>query len=102
MKTMRQWRYAATALLASLLLAGPATAAPGDAGTVPFRVAQSGGLTLGQAIAQVRRRYDNARIVSAETRVSGGREVHIIKVLTKDGTVKTERIPGRRVDSGRG
>ena len=57
---------------------------------------QGGGLTLDQAVEQVRRQY-NGRIVSAETRVSGGRETHIIKVLTSDGKVKTVRVPGRRV-----
>jgi hypothetical protein len=36
------------------------------------------------------------RIVSAETRVQGGREVHHIKVLTKDGKVKTHKVDGRR------
>ena len=49
--------------------------------------------SLSQAVEQVRRQY-NGRIVGAETRVSGGREIHIIKVLTNDGTVKTVRIPG--------
>ena len=57
---------------------------------------QSGGMTLSQAVEQVRRKY-NGRIVSAETKVSGGRETHIIKVLTDDGKVKTVRVPGRRV-----
>ena len=49
--------------------------------------------SLSDAVEQVRSRY-NGRIVGAETRVSGGREIHIIKVLTNDGTVKTVRIPG--------
>ena len=49
--------------------------------------------SLSEAVEQVRRQY-NGRIVGAETRVSGGRETHIIKVLTNDGTVKTVRIPG--------
>lgn len=57
---------------------------------------QGGGLTLDQAVQQVRKQY-NGRIVSAETRVSGGQETHIIKVLTSDGKVKTVRVPGRRV-----
>jgi translation initiation factor IF-1 len=57
-------------------------------------VAQSGGPSLGEAVGRVRRQY-NGRIVSAETRVSGNREVHVIKVLTEDGKVITERIPGR-------
>lgn len=69
----------------------------GQADTRPIlRVAQQGGMTLSQAIESVRRQTDG-RIVSAETKVSGGREVHHIKVLTKDGKVRTHRIPGRRL-----
>ncbi len=59
-------------------------------------ILQGGGLTLDQAVQQVRRQY-KGRIVSAETRVSGGRETHIIKVLLSDGTVKTVRVAGRSV-----
>jgi hypothetical protein len=59
------------------------------------QVFQGSGMTLEQAVAQVRKQY-NGRIVSAETRVSGGQETHVIKVLTSDGKVKTVRIPGRR------
>jgi len=69
----------------------------GQSDTRPIlRVAQQGGMTLSQAIESVRRQTDG-RIVSAETKVSGGREVHHIKVLTKDGKVRTHRIPGRRL-----
>jgi uncharacterized membrane protein YkoI len=57
--------------------------------------AQDGGMTLAQAIESVRRRTDG-RVVSAETRVEGGREVHYIKVLTKDGKVKTHKVSGPR------
>ena len=60
-----------------------------------LHVAQQGGMTLSQAIESVRRRT-NGRVVSAETRVQGGREVHYIKVLTKDGKVKTHKVNGRR------
>jgi len=60
-----------------------------------FSVAQQGGMTLAQAIESVRRRT-NGRVVSAETRVKGGREVHYIKVLTKDGKVKTHTVNGQR------
>ena len=56
---------------------------------------QASGMTLEQAVAQVRRQY-NGQIVSAETRVRGGKEVHVIRVLTSDGTVKTVEIPGRQ------
>ncbi len=57
-------------------------------------VAQQNGPSLSEAVEQVRRQY-RGRIVSAETRVRGNREVHIIKVLTEDGKVKTVRISGR-------
>ena len=59
-----------------------------------FSVAQQGGMSLAQAIESVRRKT-KGRVVSAETRVQGGREVHYIKVLTKDGKVKTHRVNGR-------
>ena len=53
-------------------------------------------MTLSQAVEQVRKQYDG-RIVDAQTRVSGGQETHVIKVLTNDGKVRTVRIPGCRV-----
>jgi len=62
----------------------------------PFEVAQRDGKSLNQAIESVRRRGDVERVLSADTRVEGGREVHYIKVMTKDGTVKTVRVNGRR------
>lgn len=64
-------------------------------GEQDYRVAQRGGMTLAQAIESVRSRT-NGRVVSAETRIEGGREVHYIKVLTKDGKVKTHKVNGRR------
>jgi hypothetical protein len=57
-------------------------------------IAQSNGPSLAEAVQMVKRQY-NGRIVSAETRISGNREVHHIKVLTEDGKVKTVKIPGR-------
>ena len=61
-----------------------------------LRVAQrNGGKTLSEAVEQVRRQT-NGRILSAETRMSGNREMHHIKVLTKDGKVKTHKIKGRK------
>ncbi len=56
---------------------------------------QVNGVTLSEAVEQVRRQY-NGRIVSAGTQVSGGRETHVIKVLTEDGKVITVRVAGRR------
>jgi hypothetical protein len=52
-------------------------------------------MTLDQAIESVRRRGDVDRILSAETRRDGGREMHHIRYLTKDGKVKTAKIRGR-------
>jgi hypothetical protein len=56
-------------------------------------IAQGNCTSLGEAVERVRRQY-NGRIVSAETRTSGNREVHHIKVLTSDGKVKTVTVPG--------
>ncbi len=61
-----------------------------------YRVTQNrGGKSLSEAVDQVRRQT-KGRILSAETRVNGNREVHHIKVLTKDGKVKTHKVQGRR------
>jgi uncharacterized membrane protein YkoI len=60
-----------------------------------YRITQSDGMSLSAAIESVRSRT-GGKVVSAETRVQGGREVHHIKVLTKDGKVKTHKVNGRR------
>lgn len=62
-------------------------------GAPEFQVTQSNCMSLSQAIESVRRRT-GGRVVSAETKVSGGREVHHIKVLTDDGKVKTHKVNG--------
>ena len=63
----------------------------------PLQIAQQDGMSLSQATASIRSRLKPGdRIVSAETRVQGGREVHHIKVLTKDGKVRTHKVNGRR------
>lgn len=49
-----------------------------------------GCMTLSQAIDSIRRRGNVERVISAETKG----KVHHIKVLTKDGKVKTHRIQG--------
>ncbi len=58
-------------------------------------VAQSNGLSLSQAIERVRRQT-GGKILSAETRVQGGREVHYIKVLINDKQVRTIQVNGRK------
>jgi uncharacterized membrane protein YkoI len=60
-----------------------------------LRVVQQNGMSLSEAIESVRNRT-GGRIVSAETKIQGGREVHYIKVLTKDGKVRTHKVNGRR------
>jgi uncharacterized membrane protein YkoI len=52
-------------------------------------------MSLSDAIESVRSRT-GGRVVSAETRVSNGREVHHIKVLTEDGKVRTHKVNGCR------
>ncbi len=85
----------AVLLAAALHVAAPAFAAPPDRGHSRHFVAQQqDGPSLSEAVEMVRRKY-RGRIVSAETHVSGNHEVHVIKVLTEDGKVVTERIRGR-------
>jgi len=97
----------AGALLA-VVLAGPAAAlqrdraadfapetAPADQGHF---AAQRGAMSLSEAVESVRRRGDVERIISAETRVANGRETHHIRAMTKDGKIKTFKVPGRRRD----
>ena len=60
-----------------------------------LRVTKDDGMSLAEAIESVRSRT-GGRVVSAETRMEGDREVHHIKVLTKDGKVKTHKVKGRR------
>lgn len=50
--------------------------------------------TLDQAAAKAARQY-NAKVLSARTVQKGNRRVHVIKLLTRDGVVKTVRIPVR-------
>jgi len=91
-------RFLPTLLVFCLLAALPAGAQEFDPGQV-FQVAQNDGMSLSEAVESVRRQTDG-RIISAETKTNNGREVHHIKVLTKDGKVKTHRIQGRRRGNG--
>lgn len=97
----------AGALLAALL-AGPADALQQDRAADPAPdsrsgdqghfAAQRGAMSLSEAVESVRQRDDVERIISAETRVANGRETHHIRAMTKDGKVKTFKVPGRRRD----
>ncbi len=57
-----------------------------------LRTTQSNCTSLAQATESVRRRT-GGKVVSAETRVKGGREVHHIRII-KDGKVKTHKVKG--------
>ena len=57
-------------------------------------------MSLSEAVEQVRR-DTGGKILSARTEVKGNREVHVIKVLTDDGRVRTIRIPGDPVKRGK-
>ena len=50
--------------------------------------------TLDEAARQAARQY-NAKVLSARTVQDGNKRVHVIKLLTKNGVVKTVRIPVR-------
>ena len=81
-----------------MLAVAPVTAQGFDLNEV-LQLAQNDGMTLSEAVESVRQRTDG-RIVSAETKTKNGNEVHHIKVLTKDGKVKTYKIQGRKSDHG--
>jgi len=49
-------------------------------------------ITLQEAARQAARQY-NAKVLSARTVTRGDQRIHEIKLLTKDGVVKTVRIP---------
>jgi uncharacterized membrane protein YkoI len=81
-------------LLICLAFAMPLTVQAEASQGLGIQMAQGGGKTLNEAVEQVRRQYKNGRIISAETKVSGGREVHHIRVMV-DGKVKTVKVNGR-------
>lgn len=66
----------------------------------PLVAAQRGGMTLSQAIESIKSRGNVERVLSATTEVRGGREVHVIRVLTRDGKVQTHRVQGRQRSRG--
>jgi len=91
-----------TAAVLATVMAQPCAAATGAIADlendrqVMAAALQSGGPSLSEAVEQVRRQY-GGRIISAETRRRGNREVHHIKVLTPKNKVKTVKINGRRL-----
>lgn len=49
-------------------------------------------ITLEEAAERVARQHD-AKVVSAHTVERDGRRIHVIRILTKDGVVRTVRVP---------
>lgn len=49
-----------------------------------------------QEAARIAAQQYNAKVLSARTVTRGKQRIHEIKLLTKDGVVKTVRIPDRR------
>ena len=90
----KQMRLSLIVLIVCFAFGIPVAAQAGAAPEKVIRLAQNGGKTLNEAVEQVRRQYKDGRIISAETKVSGGREVHHIRVMV-DGKVKTVKVNGR-------
>ena len=99
---MRSIHLTIVAMIAMLPLSA-AVASPGDVADVgqsmaastwtverDFQVTQGRCMTLGEAVEWVRRQYKPQRVISAETR----RNVHHIKILTRDNRVRTITVPG--------
>jgi uncharacterized membrane protein YkoI len=60
--------------------------------TTVFVSGSAWAITLEEAARQVAKEHD-ARVLSAKTVTRDGRRVHEIKIVTKDGTVRTVRVP---------
>lgn len=70
-------------LIKKMLLAGALTV---------VMVVSAWAISLEEAAERVARQYD-AEVVSAHTIERDGRRVHVIRILTREGVVRTVRIP---------
>ena len=52
-------------------------------------------MSLEEAAERVARQH-NAKVVSAQTIERDGRRIHVIRILTRDGVVRTIRVPADR------
>lgn len=91
-------RFLLTILVFCLLATAPVAAQDFNIEQL-LQIAQKDGMSLSEAVESVRAKTDG-RIISAETKRKNGAEVHHIKVLTKDGKVKTHKIKGRKSGNG--
>jgi uncharacterized membrane protein YkoI len=91
------------------LAATPRVAAPADFRDFTNQLAhppaysEQQGISLDEAIARARRQSDG-KVISAETVPQGGRNVHRIRILTRDGRVKRmqyDAASGRPAPRGR-
>ncbi|MGY6632086.1 MAG: PepSY domain-containing protein [Wenzhouxiangella sp.] len=55
-------------------------------------VASAWAISLQEAAERVARQHD-AQVVSAHTIERDGRRIHVIRILTRDGVVRTIRVP---------
>lgn len=70
-------------MLRSLMIAGALAV---------FMVASAWAVSLQEAAERVARQH-NAQVVSAHTIERDGRRIHVIRILTRDGVVRTIRVP---------
>jgi len=97
---MNQTLRLAAPLLLALVLGLSASAVPahaaGPGSVLPPQATDLAAVrdevSLSEAVSRVKREY-GGRILEAETREQNGRRVHVIKVLTREGRVRTVRIP---------
>ena len=73
----------------------PLSTQAGQGSPEDFQLVQGGGKSLSEAVEQVRRQYKNGRIIDAETKLKGGREIHHVLVMI-NGKVKTVTVKGRK------
>jgi hypothetical protein len=92
---LTQMRSLLKIMLLAIALGSPLMVNAESPQRAPIMLADGGGKSLNEAVEQVRRQYKNGRIISAETKVSGGREVHHVRVMV-DGKVKTVKVNGRK------
>jgi len=71
--------------------AGPPSARPNSSARAPSVTART--KSPEEAARQAARQYDAARVLSVRTVQQGNRKVHVVKLLTRDGVVKTVRVP---------
>jgi hypothetical protein len=69
----------------------PSPFIPGGRGQEGARPAQRASISLGQATAMAQSRYPG-RVVKAESVMQGDHVIHVIRIIDKDGRVRTVRI----------